>query len=48
MINYIYTFNIGNEVNAKLVGRSITVKGFPARVNEARLLSSLKTCGKSE
>lgn len=39
---------MGNEDNAKLVGRSMTVKGFPASVNEARLLSSLNVCGNSE
>lgn len=43
-----YTFNIGSEDRAKLVDRSMTVKGFPAKVNEARLLSSLKVCGNSE
>lgn len=39
---------MGNEVNAKLVDRSMIFKGFPARDNNARLLSSLKICGNSE
>jgi len=39
---------MGNEDSAKLVARSMTVKGFPASVNEARLLSSLKVCGNNE
>lgn len=39
---------MGNEDIAKLVARSMTVKGFPASVNETRLLSSLKVCGNRE
>jgi len=48
VISYFYTFNMGNEDSAKLVGRSMTVKGFPASVSETRLLSSLNVCGNSE
>lgn len=45
---FIFTFSMGNEVSAKLVDRSMIFKGFPARDNDARLLSSLKTCGNNE